>query len=102
MNLFDHRTSEALKQEGMERAATARAGILLMARETARALARRHGKVHMDDVSIVMLDMGIDLADLGPAAGSVFKSAEWEFTGEFVKSARITNHSRLLRVWRLR
>ena len=99
---FDAVESERRKHDGMAVAASARLAMLHKAREIARDLARRHGTVHMDMVNMELERRGIDPCRLGPGAGSLFKSLEWEFTGEFVKSARMTNHSRLLRVWRLR
>jgi hypothetical protein len=37
---------------------------------------------------------------IGNAAGSIFTSGNWEWTGEFTKSARANAHANLLRVWK--
>jgi len=101
-DIFDAIEADRLKHEGMHRAAHAKSALLEMARDRARRIAQEQGEVTMDDVMQRLVHEGIDPTALGPAAGSVFKNAEWEFTGRFVKSARITNHSRLLRVWKRR
>ena len=98
-SLFDPMESAARKREGMAVAAAARPCDLEIARNIARSHAELHGTVTADDVGRKLQLSGIDL---GPAAGSIFKTAEWVFTGDFKKSARKTNHSRLLRVWRLK
>ena len=100
-SLFDAARSEAAKEQGMASAAIARAELLDRSRVIARTIASMHGEVNMDMVSMEMERIGLDPNALGPAAGNVFRGDEWVFAGRFVKSARITNHSRLLRVWRL-
>lgn len=98
LDLFNHRASARLKREGMQRAANKRRENLEMARDYARLCARKYGTVHADIVGRWTVRRGIDL---GPAAGSLFKGKEWEWTGEWVKSSRTTNHGRMLRLWRL-
>lgn len=102
MNLWDARESARRKEAGIALAAAAKPELLAAARTIAKQIATVRGQVHMDQVAQEMERGGMDPVALGPAAGSVFKSKEWEWTGEFVKSERITNHSRLLRVWRLK
>lgn len=101
-DIFDAIESDRLKHEGMARAARNRSPLLDIARDRARRIAQERGEVTMDDVAERLVNEGFDIALLGPAAGSVFTPSEWEFTGRFVKSARVANHSRLLRVWRRR
>lgn len=102
MNLWDAREAARRKDEGMALAASAKPELLAAARTIAREIVALHGEVHMDQVAQEMERRGLDPVALGPAAGSVFKGTDWEFAGRFVKSDRITNHSRLLRVWRLK
>ena len=97
MDLFE---GQMLKERGMSLAAESSATLLQKARDYAREHAVAWGHVTADDVSAWLDDEG--LPDLGPAAGSLFRGKEWEFTGQFVQSSRVTNHARLLRVWRLR
>lgn len=103
MNLFDAAESEARKTAGMSSAEGARAKVLDLARKTARHLASLNGEVTSDDVNDV-LSRAYDISpsELGPAAGSVFKGKGWEFTGKRVRSRYVRNHSRELKVWRLK
>lgn len=39
--------------------------------------------------------------DLGNSAGSIFKTGDWEFTGQWKPSRRASNHGRHVRVWKL-
>ena len=104
---FDLSASEEAKREGKRRAE--RSGpawnlhLLDAARGVARILARTNGEVTADDVVKHFQDSGIDLtAKIGNAMGSLFKGREWEWTGKFVKSARVHAHANLLRVWRIK
>ena len=99
-DLFDGELSELLKRHGMGLAADNKEELLHLARAVARNIAHLHGYAHADMVGRVLRGYGI--RTLGPAAGSIFKGGDWEWTGDWVKSKRITNHSRMLRVWRLK
>ena len=98
-DLFDGEESESRKKKGMAVGAANNYADL----ETGRMLARRHPDartgITADDVGRALKARGITQS-LGPAAGSLFAGKDWQWTGEFLKSKRITNHSRLLRVWR--
>jgi hypothetical protein len=61
------------------------------------AMLRWPREVTFDDVARVLLPRGINLHN---AAGSVFKSKEWEFTGKMVPSRRTSNNRRRIMVWR--
>lgn len=102
MNLFDAAEADRRKEEGRQRAAFARADLLLVAQACARAVAGRLGSVTMDDVALELSLVGEDASCLGNAAGSVFRGEEWEWTGQVVRSARPSTHGRMIRVWRLR
>ncbi len=103
--MFDLQKSEDLKAEGMGRAAAVREVDVEKAREIARMLCRgkrSEGKdptINADEVGKYMEDHGFK--NLGAAAGSIFRSKEFEFTGERINSARESNHARELKVWRL-
>ncbi len=99
-DLFDAAESRRRKERGMALAADAVPTLLDRARFFAAGLSVLQGDVTADDVSEWLELNGYP--DLGPAAGSLFRGPEWEFTGRFVQSTRKTNHARLLRVWRLR
>ena len=99
--IFDDYLGEQLKIEGMEIAADNRQQLLELARNIAKTIAISNPSrtCTADKVGRILKEQyGIDT--LGPAAGSLFKTSDWEFTGQFIKSKRITNHARLLRVWK--
>lgn len=93
---------EELKKEGMARAALSRAELLQLAKDGCRIAAQeRGGTATADDGAEFLISMGYDPAELGNAAGSLFRGKEWHFTGEWRVSARVSNHGRMNRVWRL-
>lgn len=98
---FSAERSERARERGMERAAIAKHDQVAYAREIAKkiALSKPERTCTADEVQRVLVGEGIDL---GPAAGAIFKSESWRFTGQWVKSARVKNHSRMLRVWEYR
>ncbi len=99
--VFEAQKSESQKTHGMAAAAEARSGVLELAREIARELCRTRGECTADDVGELLWQRH-QIRTMGPAAGSLFKSGEFEPTGTMRKSARKKNHARLLFVWRLR
>ena len=99
--VFSAAKSETRKEHGMAAAAGKRSEVLELAREIARELCRVHGECTADDVGELLFTRH-QIKTMGPAAGSLFKSGEFEPTGAFRKSARKKNHARLLFVWRLR
>ena len=105
MNIFDRIESQLRKDTGMKVAAENRSEALAVAREVALALgAQKIAGVTADDVKEKMMEMRLqkELKNLGPAAGSIFKTQDWEWTGRFKPSENMSNHGRLLRVWRLK
>lgn len=97
--LFDLLEARARKEQGMRLAADNQPTELDLAREIAATLGRRCGEVDADMVGrILKAQHGIE--SLGPAAGSIFRGKEWEFTGRRKLSARKTNHARELKVWK--
>jgi len=74
---------------------------LQLARDIAEDLARAgNGCCNADDVGKVLKDQ-YGIPTLGGAAGSIFRGKQWEFTGEWIKSVRKSNHNRMIREWRL-
>jgi len=99
---FDLKMGESLKKEGMDLAAANRSSALKYAKSVARKLAMENSDrtCDADQVQRIMIDENIFL---GPAAGKLFVGGgEWEWTGDFKKSARKTNHARIIRIWRLK
>ena len=99
--IFDAPTSKRLAEEGKQAAAEASSASLDQARRIARTIA-----VRRDDRCVTADDIGEELErlgapQLGPEAGSVFaQKSVWEFTGRRVKSSRVSNRHRELKVWR--
>ena len=98
-NLFDYAEAQAAKSRGMKRAASHRSDDLETARSIARHLAQTKGSVTADDVQKELIARDIDL---GNAAGSIFKTKDFVWTGEFYHSERVIGHGNLLRVWKLK
>jgi hypothetical protein len=101
MNLFDAAEAERLKLHGKAVAAQSRSELLGLARVYALMLVRRNGTVHADDVAGAMANDGLNYADLGNAAGSVF-DCSFQWTGQVIRSLRPSTHGRIVRVWRLK
>jgi len=97
--LFSAIESAALKEQALAKLDSA--DVLTLARQCARDWAKRFGTVTADIVGKLMKERyGID--SIGPAAGALFRGPEWEFTGQRVLSSRVSNHSREIKVWRLK
>ena len=97
--LFDAIESAALKEQALAKRDSA--DVLTIARRIAIEYASRFGTVNADIVGKYIKERyGID--SIGPAAGALFRGPEWEFTGQRVLSSRVSNHSREIKVWRLR
>jgi hypothetical protein len=86
----------------------ARVVILNLMRYEARHLdsALGHGITIEDVYPVVCRVLSKSLREvvdiLGPAAGSVFKCSEWEFTGRRIQATvNRRSHARELKVWRL-
>jgi len=96
---FDLTAGELAKEQGMSQAEEA-SNSIDAARLIAVAVAKSRGSVTADDVQRELVRLGLD--PLGASAGSLFRGSEWEFTGRWVKSERVSNHARVNRVWRLK
>ena len=101
---FSRPLSEAAKEAGMSLAVSSRRELLEAVRIALVqiALARESREVTAEDGQRWLIMKGYKPRDLGPAAGSRFHSDDWEFTGKWRKSERVSNHASDLRVWRLR
>jgi hypothetical protein len=98
---FNPDESDRDKETGMGYAALARAALLQQAREATIgiALARPDRTATADDAMRWLIHNGKDPAQLGPAAGSLFRGEYWKWTGRWTKSTRVSNHSSDLRIW---
>ncbi len=101
MTLFDPIEADRRKAVGKALAADRRSELLAAARGFAAFIARDGDTVTSDEVANLMAHNGLDYAELGNAAGSVFDE-KFVWTGQVVPSRRPSSHGRLIRVWRLR
>lgn len=102
--LFDLAAGEVEKDAGRARAETkCRGSLLAFARDAVRraALSRPDRLATSDDAYSLMAELGMDAAELGNAAGSIFSGDDWEVAG-WKPSKRKSNHARMIREWRLR
>tara|TARA_R100000388_G_C7239180_1_gene160040 strand:+ start:1229 stop:1612 length:384 start_codon:yes stop_codon:yes gene_type:complete len=102
-NIFDFYEAKRRKEEGMDRAAQAKKELLQHARDIAVWYAKNEGNGYCcsDDVAMVMQKLELDYSELGMAAGSIFKSKEWEYSGFNRKTKRVVAHAREIKIWRL-
>jgi hypothetical protein len=93
-----------LKEAGIAQASASRNDLINKVRAQLELIARGRADrcVTADDYQPFLEAIGLSSEDLGNAAGSVFKSDNWEFTGHFVPSKRVSNRGRYVRVWRLK
>jgi hypothetical protein len=98
--LFDAQESADRKESAIAKLENCDS-FLTLARELARGYATHFGTVNADIVGKLMKSE-YDIDSIGPAAGALFRGPEWEFTGQRVLSSRVSNHSREIKVWRLR
>jgi len=89
--LFNTKRETVMTNESTD----ARTALLEQARNLAIDVATARGVVTADDIPSCMRK------ELGPTAGSIFKSSEFHFTGNRIKSALPANHARELKVWAL-
>jgi hypothetical protein len=99
VDLFDAMAAADAAEVGMQQAADHKESLLKFAKKVACEIGRRQGIVTADDVQRELVEKHkISDRALGNAAGSLFKGP-WRFTGQTVKSVRVSSHGRLLRVW---
>lgn len=87
------------KREGMERAAKHKSPLLEKARMVAVTIGRKQRYVTADDVRRHMAEASMSMEELGNAAGSLFRTKDWRFTGRRVKSKYVANHAKEVNVW---
>ena len=98
---FSDFVAETLKAEGQLRAELHHRAVLTLARNFAREHAEEKGWVTIDEVQEYLITQGLGPADLGNAAGSVFRYG-FEATGAWNQSRRVSRHHNWIQVWRLK
>lgn len=103
-DLFTQREGERRRDAGREASAGKGADILDKARRLARTIAQaaKDHCVTADEVFAALIEIGYKPEELGNAAGSLFRGKEWQFSGQWRKSTRVTNHARYIMIWRLK
>lgn len=99
---FSLDAGRALRDIGIGRAKLAKADVIEAAAAVARVHAMRNGEVTADDVMRRMITLGFLPEQLGRSMGGLFRGGEWEWTGEFRPSRRVSRHAGMIRVWRLK
>lgn len=103
---FDLPEAQVQKEDGMQAAAESEKRRLALdcAREAVEdaALGRGSQTATIDDAYEALLRAGFPESILGNAAGSVFRGLKWKWTGQMVPSKRVSNHGRIVRVWRIK
>jgi hypothetical protein len=101
---FDKDRALKARDAGMDLAAQKHAALLEKVRVALVALAqsRQDRCVTADDAQRWLIANGHSPSELGNAAGSLFRGGDWEFTGRWTKSCRVSRHANQIRVWRLK
>lgn len=94
-DIFQARTA---RDEGIDQVSSHNLGFMDAARSVARMLCRVQGTVTSDDVR---KHSQVE-PDHPNAWGAVFRSKEFEFTGEYRQSKLVSRHGAMQRVWRLK
>ena len=85
------------RDEGIRRVAVSNEQYIKVARAIARQIASQRGSVTSDDVR-----QACDLEPVHPGAyGAIFKSKDFQWTGQFRQSEAVSRHGGMQRVWRL-
>lgn len=98
--IFDAIESAAARDRGIETAGDNRSWLLAYARDVARDVGRRMGRVTADDVIRELIEKhGWWEGRLGNAAGGIFRGGEWRDTLEVTRSERVSAHRRKMTIW---
>lgn len=100
--VFDREASARGKEAGIALAVENRKELVDKARAIAVDLLKTRDAISMDDLAEEMPKQGLDPAELGNSAGGIFKHKTFEWTGRYIKSARVASHANRLMTWRLR
>lgn len=99
-SFFDLTEGTSRKEEGKNLTAENRKFLLTKARAIAVLIAnsRPSKLVNADDVQKALMEQGYEPAQLGNAAGSIFRGEMWLKRG-YENSKRKTNHARVIMSW---
>ena len=95
---FDITLARKFRDDGILQVANNNPHFLNTARELARRIAKKRGTVTAD-----LVRRNCPLTPHHPNAwGAVFKTKDFEWTGEYKQSALVQGHGNMQRVWRLK
>ena len=92
-------TGTQLKYAGQNAAISKNSEVYRIAKDIAVELGRNWKQVNIDMVQGVLVSRGYKAADLGNAAGAIFRGKNWKDTGNTYLSRRESNHARRITVW---
>jgi hypothetical protein len=92
-------TGTQLKYAGQNAAISKNSEVYRIAKNIAVELGRNWKQVNIDMVQGVLVSRGYKAADLGNAAGAIFRGKNWKDTGNTYLSRRESNHARRITVW---
>ena len=92
-------TGTQLKYAGQNAAINKNSEVYQLAKNIAVELGRNWKQVNIDMVQGVLVSRGYKAADLGNAAGAIFRGKNWKDTGNTYLSRRESNHARRITVW---
>ena len=99
MSILDDAQAQSNKESALSKVASAHANWLGIARQEALAIAAVKGTVTADDVRAVLYTQGLK-PDHFNAWGAVFRTDDFQFTGEYRRSAVPEGKGNMQRVWR--
>ena len=95
---FDRKRAAKRRDAGVQLTATNNRRFLARMRQYAKAMALRHGRVHIDDVRKHALELVLK-PESSNAWGAIFREQGWRQTGEFRASTFVSNHGHRSPVW---
>lgn len=95
-DLFNYARGKMLAEQGIEQASLGNEEWISKARQLARQICQLCGTVTADDLRLVMPEPS------NPNVwGAVFRTLDFQFTGQYKQSSLVSRHAGIQRVWRL-
>ena len=98
-SVLEQVTGARAKYAGQNAAISKNSEVYRIAKNIAVELGRNWKQVNIDMVQGVLVSRGYKAADLGNAAGAIFRGKNWKNTGTTHLSRRESNHARRITVW---
>jgi preprotein translocase subunit YajC len=98
-SVLEQVTGARAKYAGQSAAISKNSEVYRIAKDIAVELGRNWKQVNIDMVQGVLVGRGYKAADLGNAAGAIFRGENWKNAGTTYLSRRESNHARKITVW---